>query len=211
MSPMARKQGSHSDITGPKIRAAALRLIARHGCAAVSMRQIAAEVGVQAGALYNYTPDKQGLLFDLMQSHMQELLTALETAQFAGSAGERLEAFTRFHIQFHLPRRDQVFVSYMELRNLNAENFAKIEAMRQVYEDALDGILKQGEADGAFAVADTRITTRAIIAMLTGITNWYRNDGPVAIAEIETIYCDLVRKAVSDRSHGSRPMPLGSH
>ena len=34
----------------------------RHGYAAVSMRQIAAEVGVQAGALYAYTPDKQALL-----------------------------------------------------------------------------------------------------------------------------------------------------
>ena len=70
---MARKQGSHSDITGPKVRDAALRLIARHGYAAVSMRQIAAEVGIQAGALYNYTPDKQTLLFDLMQGHMSVL------------------------------------------------------------------------------------------------------------------------------------------
>jgi AcrR family transcriptional regulator len=35
---MARKQGSHSDITGPKLRKAARRLIAQHGFAAVSMR-----------------------------------------------------------------------------------------------------------------------------------------------------------------------------
>ena len=66
---MARTQGSHSDITGPRIREAALRLFAQHGFAAVSMRQIASEVGVQAGALYNYIPDKQSLLFDLMQAH----------------------------------------------------------------------------------------------------------------------------------------------
>jgi AcrR family transcriptional regulator len=55
---MARTQGSHSDITGPRLRAVALALFARHGFAAVSMRRIAGEVGVQAGALYNYTPDK---------------------------------------------------------------------------------------------------------------------------------------------------------
>ena len=48
---MARTQGSHSDITGPRVREAALHLFARHGYAAVSMRKIAAEVGVQAGAL----------------------------------------------------------------------------------------------------------------------------------------------------------------
>ena len=69
---MARTQGSHSGITGPRIRAAALALFARHGYAAVSMRQIAAEVGVQAGALYNYTTDKQALLFSLLRGHMDE-------------------------------------------------------------------------------------------------------------------------------------------
>ena len=42
---MARTTGSHSDITGPRVRAAALRLFARGGYAAVSMRAIAAEVG----------------------------------------------------------------------------------------------------------------------------------------------------------------------
>ena len=78
---MARKTGSHGDITGPKVHAAALRLIARHGFAAVSMRQIAHEVGVQAGALYRYTPDKQTLLFDLMLGHMDALLAARAAAE----------------------------------------------------------------------------------------------------------------------------------
>ena len=145
---MARKQGSHSDITGPKVRAAALGLIAQHGFAAVSMRQIAAEVGVQAGALYNYTPDKQTLLFDLMRRHMEKLLAALAQTALAGPATGQLEAFTRFHIAYHLPRRDAVFVSYMELRNLSPANFATIEVLRRQYEDALEDILRAGVTVG---------------------------------------------------------------
>ncbi|WP_341368861.1 TetR/AcrR family transcriptional regulator [Yoonia sp. BS5-3] len=194
---MARKQGSHADITGPKVQQAALRLIADHGFAAVSMRQIAAEVGVQAGALYNYTPDKQSLLFDLMQGHMDDLLGALEAAAFQGDALTRLEAFTRFHIRFHLPRADQVFVSYMELRNLSAANFAEIEKMRHRYEDALEDILRVGQAEGVFAVADTRVATMAIIGMLTGLSHWYRDGGRLDMIEIEAIYWDLVRKSVA--------------
>jgi len=81
---MARKLGSHSEITGPRITSAATTLIARHGFAAVTMRQIAAEVGVQAGALYLYTPDKQTLLFDLMRAHMEELLDAAAAEDFSG-------------------------------------------------------------------------------------------------------------------------------
>ena len=73
---MPRTIGSHSDITGPRIQAAALKLFASEGYAAVSMRRIASEVGVQARALYNCTPDKQSLLFGLMRAHMQALLDA---------------------------------------------------------------------------------------------------------------------------------------
>jgi len=194
---MARKQGSHSDITGPKVRDAALRLIARHGYAAVSMRQIAAEVGIQAGALYNYTPDKQTLLFDLMQGHMSDLLGALEAHNLQGDALTQLEAFTRFHIRYHLPRPDQVFVSYMELRNLSQENFANIEAMRRRYEDVLEAILRAGVTEGVFAVPDPRVTTMALIAMLTGISNWYRAGGRLETETIEAIYWDMVRRAVT--------------
>ena len=194
---MARKQGSHSDITGPKVRAAALRLIARHGYAAVSMRQIAAEVGIQAGALYNYTPDKQTLLFDLMHGHMVDLLGAVEAADFDGTALAQLEAFTRFHIQFHLPRADQVFVSYMELRNLSDENFATVEAKRREYENALERILRAGEVEGTFHIPDPRITTMAIIAMLTGISNWYQAGGRLETDKIEAIYWDMVRRSVT--------------
>ena len=206
---MARKQGSHSDITGPKVQKIALRLIARHGFAAVSMRQIAAEVGVQAGALYNYTPDKQSLLFDLMQHHMSELLAALDACDMGGDAMTRLEAFTRFHIRFHLPRPDQVFVSYMELRNLSEVNFVTIEGLRRRYEDVLEHILRAGQAEGVFAVADTRITTMALIAMLTGTSTWYRDDGRLPIGRIEMIYWDMVRRAVAvqEPDPGHLPCP----
>src|SRR5690606_23403595 len=73
---MARTQGSRAYVSGSLIREQARRLCARKGYASVSMRQIAAEVGVQAGALYAYTRDKQTLLFELLEEHMLELLAA---------------------------------------------------------------------------------------------------------------------------------------
>ena len=194
---MARTTGSHSDITGPRVREAALSLFARHGFAAVSMRQIAREVGVQAGALYNYTPDKQSLLFDLMRGHMEELLTARAGVNRDGSALDRLEAFTRFHIRFHSERLDEVFIAYMELRNLTPENFAVIESLRSRYENELEDILHDGVASGEFAVPDTKIATLAVIAMLNGVNTWFREGGRLSLDEVERIYWDMVRKAVA--------------
>lgn len=200
---MARTAGSHSDITGPRIQDAALRLFARHGFAAVSMRQIAADVGVQAGALYNYTSDKQSLLFDLMRRHMEELLAARAARTLPQDPILQLEDFTRFHIAFHLDRPDAVFVSYMELRNLTPENFQAIEGLRRQYEDELEGILRDGVAQGCFAVPDPKIATLAVIAMLTGVNTWYRSGGRLSRIEVETIYWDMVRKAVAPENRAA--------
>ncbi|MFW8594859.1 TetR/AcrR family transcriptional regulator [Cribrihabitans neustonicus] len=194
---MARTQGSHSDITGPRIREAALRLFAQHGYAAVSMRQIAREVGVQAGALYNYTPDKQSLLFSLMEGHMADLKAAWAGAPRAPDARAQLRDFVRFHIRFHLQRPDAVFIAYMELRNLTEENFALIERLRRDYENGLEAILKAGQEEGVFDIADTKIATLAVIAMLNGVNTWYRSEGRLSLDEVERVYWEMVRKAVS--------------
>lgn len=193
---MARKSGSFAQTTAPKVRAAALRLFAQHGYAAVSMRQIAAEVGMQAGALYSYTPDKQSLLFDLMRGHMEALLAARAAKPAAGDAVAQLDAFTRFHIQYHLERVDAVFVSYMELRNLTPQNYATVTALRAHYEAQLTTIIQDGVEAGQFQVADAKIAALAIIAMLTGLTTWFQAGGRLPQEDIERIYVDLVRGAV---------------
>jgi AcrR family transcriptional regulator len=161
------------------------------------MRQIAKSVGVQAGALYNYTTDKQSLLFDLMKGHMDDLLSALQGRPKPANPEAQLEDFTRFHIAFHLDRPEAVFISYMELRNLSPENFAIIENLRRSYEGELEDILHSGRSAGVFNVPDTKITTFALIAMLTGVNTWYRSGGRLSQAEVESIYWDMVRKAVT--------------
>ena len=192
---MARTTGSHSDITGPKVRDAALRLFAHNGYAAVSMRAIATKVGVQAGALYNYTPDKQTLLFNLLHDHMEELLEAHQD-DITRSPLDRLHHFVDFHIRFHADRPDEVFISYMELRNLTAENFNVVETLRRSYEDRLETILQQGAATGDFVTADTKIATLAVIAMLTGVNTWFRSGGRLSLDQVIAQYWDMVRKTV---------------
>jgi AcrR family transcriptional regulator len=193
---MARKAGSHAEITGPAIQDAALRLFSRSGYAAVSMREIAAEVGVRAGALYLYTPDKQTLLFDLMREHMETLLDAWKSARSGTTPLERLEAFVDFHIDYHFELRDQVFVSYMELRNLSDANYRVIKKLRRSYEAQLEAILSDGLDAGAFRFDDVRVTTKALLAMLVGYVSWFRSDGRLDQAEIKRIHQDLARAMV---------------
>ena len=193
---MARKTGSHSEITGPKIKQAALVLFARHGFAAVTMRQIAAKVGVQAGAIYNYTPDKQNLLFDLLHGHMVDLLSKWAVELVPKNPIAALDHFVAFHLDFHIKRPELVFISYMELRNLSEANFKAIVEQRRIYEKIIYNLILSGVVSGDFLVPDPKITSLALIALLTGPVDWFREDGRLTSDELMRQYCILTRQAL---------------
>ena len=197
---MPRTIGSYSQNTQTLVRQSAERLFARHGYAAVSMRQLASDVGVQVGTIYNYTKDKQALLFTIMSEHMTELLQAWSREGLRLDPIEQLSRFLNFHLDYHLARRDAVFIAYMELRNLDDTNFAQIETLRRQYEDALEQILVAGKNTKSFDVVDTRITTLAIIGMLTEVVTWYREDGRLKLDEVKSHYRKMVMRMVVPRT-----------
>ncbi len=198
---MARKAGSSGEETAQAARAAALKLFARSGYAAVSMRQLAAETGVQPGALYNYWATKQDLLVDLLTRHMSMLHEAADAAlpsreETAADPVAALNRFVRFHIRFHIDRADEIFISYMELRALEPEHFARIEVSRRAYEERLRAILTAGVEAGLFAIPDVKVAAMALIAMLTGVNTWYRSGGRLSPRHIEDIYAEMAARSV---------------
>lgn len=186
---MARTTGSDGGRTEAAIREAAINLIARFGYEAVSMRQLAAEVGVQAAALYRYFPTKEDLLFTLMREHMEGLLAAWNTARPTTSdPRERLAAYVRNHIRFHVERRHSTHVSNMELRSLSRDNLTQVLRLRAAYEKELRQILRDGAEAGAFIVDDIGLTAIAIIQMITGVIVWFRPDERLSVAEVAETY-----------------------
>lgn len=196
---MARKTGSHSDITGPKVRDAALRLFSKHGYASVSMRQIAAEVGVQAGALYLYSPNKQSMLFDLLHDQMSGAVAALEATDLSGDPMQQINAFVRCHLQFHMVQTGGFFIPYSELRNLTPKNYKQLEPFRRSYEARLEEILRVGKERGVFDIADTKLTTLVLISTLNGVLAWYKPGGRVRLDQLEGLYSDMVSKSIGVR------------
>lgn len=187
---------SANDITATdtrsRIRAAALSLIAARGYEAVSMRHIAAAVGVRPSAIYNHFEGKQALLAELMIAHMERTLAALDRAvPERGDPARRLADFARFHVGYHLDEPQAVFVAYMELRSLTPENRAVLGEMRDSYERRLRSILEEGSAAGAFRVADPGLEARALIAMMTGVTVWFSDEGRLGRAEVVERYVDI--------------------
>ena len=204
---MARTIGSDGEKTQNAIREAAVRLIARRGFEAVSMRLLAAEVGVQAAALYRYFPNKEELLFSLMREHMRGLTAAWETARPAGGdPAASLAAFTANHIRFHVGRRHSTHVSNMELRSLSHGRLSAILKLRTAYEKELRLILREGAETGAFDIEDTALTAMAIIQMITGVIVWFRPDERLSVADVTRKY-----RTMTMRLAGAQPTTEHGH
>lgn len=195
---MARITGSNGERTAAAIRQAALRLIHRHGFAAMSLRDLAAEVGIRPGSLYNHITTKQGLLFDLMQGHMTALLAETDAALAAAGPAplDRLRGFIAHHVLYHLERKREVYIANFELRALEPANAARILAMRHDYEARLIGLLEEGVAAGLLAMRDVRVSAYAMLAMLTGVCTWYKPSGRLDRAAIVALHTELALDGV---------------
>lgn len=188
-----RTIGSNGEVTENALREAGIKLISKHGYEAVTLRALASEVGIQAGSLYNYIQNKQDFLFRLLTSIMEDLLVETDE-RLAGlkDPRDRLRAFIALHIDFHTRRKDDVFIGNMELRSLLPKHRAKVVALRADYEQRLCQIIRDGKAQGLFKVSDEIIATYAIIAMLTGVCNWYNPKGRLNIEKLTEYYTELV-------------------
>jgi AcrR family transcriptional regulator len=193
---LARTTGSFGEKTEAALREAAVALIARHGYEAVSMRRLAAEIGLQAAALYNYFPTKEDLLFTLMREHMEALIAAWAAADPGGTPRVRLAAFVENHIVFHVERRHATHVSNMELRSLSPERLTAMLRLRSAYEKDLRQILREGAAAGDFAIEDATLTAMAIIQMITGVIVWFRPDERLSVEEVAATYHAMTMRLV---------------
>ncbi|MCC8979142.1 TetR/AcrR family transcriptional regulator [Bradyrhizobium acaciae] len=198
---MARTIGSHGPTTLEAIRKAGVRLIFERGYEAMSLRQLAAEVGIQAGSLYNHISTKQDLLFDLVQDHINDLLRELDLA-LEGKADpvEKLRAFVAFHVSYHMTRKREVFIANSELRSLEAKNYDAVVALRGAYERRLAEILTEGVTEGVFEVVDIQVATFAIISLLTGLCTWYRPGGRLTRDAIIAAHEKLVLSGVAPQA-----------
>jgi AcrR family transcriptional regulator len=183
--------------TKDDLRSHARQLFARHGYEGVSMRDIAGAVGIRQSAIYNHFPSKQHLLADLMVRHMDRLLDAMRGAITPHQTpADALEAFARFHVTYHIDQPEDVFLAYMELRSLDDAGRKTILALRDAYEHSLRDILKTGLATGAFAIGDPAVTARALLAMMTGVTVWFKDGGALDRQAVADIYVRTTMQAV---------------
>jgi AcrR family transcriptional regulator len=101
MKPTERRAKAKAELR-TKILDAARGLFAARGCDAVTMREIARQVGYTATALYYHFPDKDSLLRELCETDFRALVTYFKRLGKVADPVERIRKTSMAYVNFGL-------------------------------------------------------------------------------------------------------------
>jgi len=80
IEPRKKPVQARSTITVEAIMEATIQVLLSHGVERLTTTRVSERAGVSVGTLYQYYPNKQSLLFALLEQHMEQIASAVETA-----------------------------------------------------------------------------------------------------------------------------------
>jgi AcrR family transcriptional regulator len=184
-----------------QVRAAALRLFREKGYHATSMRDIAAEVGINKGSLYSYIRSKEDLLIPVFERAMRVLLAQIEqiTSDASLEPTERLRRAIHAHVTAVADNLETLTVYLSEWRQLAAESLTTVRMQRERYAALFLGILEDGVRQEAFRPMDMRIALLGMIGMCNYLFRWYRPDGRLTPDQIADELCAMLLQGIAAR------------
>lgn len=171
---------------------AAVRLFVRHGFAATTMREIAAEAGLSVAGVYHHYESKHRLLEVAMELTMGELNWRVTAARDeGGSPAERFARMVEALALFHAHRPDLAFVGASEMRSFQGAALDRIRERRNQVQHLIDEQALLAVDDGTFRNEAPLPALRAISTMCTSLPQWFRAGGELTTEQIAAEFARL--------------------
>ncbi len=163
----------------------ATALFRARGFAATSMRELATELGLEAGSLYSHIKSKEEILhrvcFGLAEAFFAGFAAATDSpASPAAQLRQAIEAHVRV-----LTRDSAASAVFLhEWRHLSEPARTEFLALRDRYEAAFRELIQRGLATGELHAPDAAFATLTLLASLNWLPSWYRPEGKLTPDEI---------------------------
>lgn len=179
--------------------AASAKVFRRRGFEGASLDEIAEELGMWKGSLYNYIKTKEDLLEAVVRRPAEDLLQSMrELAATDLPPSERLRRMTRAHVEVleHTYDFAAVYLHEVAGRGLGPE----WTRMDHEYRTVVQQVVADGVADGSFSRStDPHVATMALIGALNWLTRWWDPAGPLSAAAIADQISNLVLAGLLSR------------
>lgn len=158
-----------------RIRLAAVHLFAQHGYAGTSMKRLAAELGTVPANLYNYYPNKEAILFDVLSDQLQRLLDRDEkiVARFSEPA-QCMRALAYDLVFEDLRNPLAAFVGQQGVNGLTQSRRQKVSRMMSDVRELWMTTVKQGVTEGIFVAPDPKLSTLTILTLCSSTSAWFK-------------------------------------
>jgi AcrR family transcriptional regulator len=168
-----------------QITETAAKLFRKKGYIGTTMRDLAAELGIEAASIYHHVKSKEELLeticFDMANKF---ILNAKEVNDIYFNAEEKLRLAIKLHIETITLNQNKSAVFLQEWRNLNEPNLSKFKMLRDQYENQFTIIIIDGENEDIFDFVDKKFAVLSILSTINFVNEWYKPDGKMNAAEI---------------------------
>lgn len=191
---MARTRASDYDDKRRAILNRSAELFSEYGYDRASMNRIAESCGVSKATLYHYYKDKEGLLFDVIRFHLEELLEVVEAANHPELPPiARLRELVAALLEAYRDADAQHNVQINSLRFLPANRQVELKGMERelvaIFSEAVIGVAPQLKSTKML-----KPVTMSLFGMINWHYLWFKSTGSVSRAD----YADLVTKLISD-------------
>ena len=156
-----------------------------NGYRAVSMRELADHVGIEAASFYNHFDSKESILKEICFRMAFEFFKGIEWAtRETSSPDEMLARAIRSHIKVITANTDASAVFFHDWRYLSEPYLSEFREMRLKYEEIFRNILREGMLRKMFGKQDETFIVLTIFSTLNWVYEWYDPDGKFAPEEI---------------------------
>jgi TetR/AcrR family transcriptional regulator, cholesterol catabolism regulator len=187
--------GRSRAIDTPALVAAAARVFERRGYADATLDDIAAEAGVSKPTIYQYVPSKQRLLETIVEQAIYPLRDGIEQIiQSQASAGEKLEAYVRLHVDAAIRYKPYYVVLMADQHQLSPQALRGYQSWARQVNQATEQLLQQGIKEGVVrSDIDLAVIANLLNSALTSIARWYRPADRLRPAQVAGQVMNLLR------------------
>jgi AcrR family transcriptional regulator len=157
-----------------------------------TVEEIAAALHMKKGNLYYYFRNKEEILFACHQYSLERLFAALDEVEKSGLSPE--DKIRRLIVAFVHLVLDELHGTALgiDLEALSPQHLKTIIVGRDRFDHGLRRILEEGIGSGAFASADAKLLSFAMLGAVNWIPRWYNPDGPATSQEIADRFADYL-------------------
>jgi len=155
------------------------------------MAQIARQAGVSKALLYHYYPSKDALVFDIIRTHLSELVEAVEAADNPALApADRLRALVGAVLETYRDADDYHVVQLGGTSTLPAAQKEEIHALERRVVRSFSVVIRLVRPDLAAKLVTP--VTMSLFGMMNWVYMWFKDGGAITRADYAEIATALL-------------------